>query len=590
MSPRDRRERSPEERELARLEREAKRARRAGRPPPEIPPHLLEAQELAAEPEHLDDSELLSEAELPHEAEQGHGDGGDPHAEAPSPVRREADPDLVEPEPEPPLEPDPPLEAEPPFESEPGLEPPIDLDPPLEPDPPPLEPEHSIDLGPPTEVGPPDLDPPDDLDPPTDPDPTPVPEIESVAEEEPGPDPPAMPEPYHPTAAETAAEVPPVPRRRLPHKGEPEGTGSHGAGARDLWRRRGGRVGRPRRRRFVGLLVIAALLAGVGWVLVSLFQPLKGEGQGRVLVKVPAGAGAGDVGDILERRGVVASGFFFQARATIGGHRTDLKPGTFRLKRDMSYTEALDALTGGPPPNIVEVTVPEGRSRTEVQRLVRSSSLRGSYILATRRSKELDPRRYGARRVKSLEGFLFPDSYELKRRRPVQTLVDAQLAAFKREFSKVDLRAAKRRKLTPYDVLIIASMIEREAAVKKERRVVSSVIYNRLRGGIPLGIDATIRFETNNWTRPLRESELQKDSPYNTRLRKGLPPGPIGSPGIASIRAAADPARTKFIYYVVKPGSCGEHAFSRTDAQFQRDAQRYNTKRRAKGGKSPTKC
>ena len=150
--------------------------------------------------------------------------------------------------------------------------------------------------------------------------------------------------------------------------------------------------------------------------------------------------------------------------------------------------------------------------------------------------------------------------------------------------------AAKRRKLTAYDVLTIASMVDREAQIPRERPLVASVIYNRLREGIPLGIDATIRFATNNWNRPLRQSQLAIDSPYNTRSRKGLPPGPRGSPGLAAIRAAARPARTGFLFYVVKPGTCGEHAFSKTDAEFQRDVGRYNTERARRGGKSPTNC
>jgi peptidoglycan lytic transglycosylase G len=132
--------------------------------------------------------------------------------------------------------------------------------------------------------------------------------------------------------------------------------------------------------------------------------------------------------------------------------------------------------------------------------------------------------------------------------------------------------------------------VEREASVPKERRLVASVIYNRLREGIPLGIDATIRFATGNWTRPLTKSQLEIGSPYNTRKRAGLPPGPIGNPGLASIQAAANPARTKYLYYVVKPCGRGEHAFSRTYAQFQRDQARYNRERARQGGRSPTSC
>jgi UPF0755 protein len=172
---------------------------------------------------------------------------------------------------------------------------------------------------------------------------------------------------------------------------------------------------------------------------------------------------------------------------------------------------------------------------------------------------------------------------------PVSALVDQQLRNFRRQFAKVNLAAAKQRGLSPYEVLIIASMIEREAAVAKDRRLISSVIYNRLRQSIPLGIDATIRYRLDNWSRPLRQSELDADNPYNTRKRRGLPPTPIGNPGIASIRAAANPARTRFLYFVVKPCGNGEHAFQKTDAEFQRAAARYERARQARGG-SPVNC
>jgi uncharacterized YceG family protein len=133
-------------------------------------------------------------------------------------------------------------------------------------------------------------------------------------------------------------------------------------------------------------------------------------------------------------------------------------------------------------------------------------------------------------------------------------------------------------------------MVEREASVAEDRPLIASVIYNRLRLGMPLGIDATIRFAVGNWTEPLKESELAITSPYNTRTETGLPPGPIGNPGLESIKAAANPANSDFLFFVVKPCGEGEHAFSETDAEFQRDVERYNSERERQGGKSPTDC
>jgi uncharacterized YceG family protein len=209
---------------------------------------------------------------------------------------------------------------------------------------------------------------------------------------------------------------------------------------------------------------------------------------------------------------------------------------------------------------------------------------------ATRRSPALDPRDYGARGARNLEGFLFPATYELKKGQPVKRLVREQLEAFKRNFDRVDLSYAKRKNLTAYDVLIIASLIEREAAVAKERPLIASVIYNRLKNDISLGIDATVRFVTGNWTEPLKESELANPSPYNTRIHPDLPPGPIGNPGLDSIRAAARPARTGYLFYVAAVCGNGAHRFAETDAEFQRYVDEYNNARDERGGQSPTDC
>jgi UPF0755 protein len=236
----------------------------------------------------------------------------------------------------------------------------------------------------------------------------------------------------------------------------------------------------------------------------------------------------------------------------------------------------------------VFVTIPEGRSRREVAPLVKR--LDGNYMRATRRHPLLDPRDYKAEGAASLEGFLYPATYELKKGQPVKRLVRKQLEAFKQNFDKVDLRYARSKKLTPYDVLIIASMVEREAMLDRERPVIASVIYNRLRRGEPLGIDATIRYALNQWKQPLKESELATPSPYNTRTNAGLPPGPIGNPGLASIRAAAKPAKTDYLFFVVKPNTCGEHAFAKTNAEFLADAARYDAERAKRGGKSPDDC
>jgi UPF0755 protein len=345
-----------------------------------------------------------------------------------------------------------------------------------------------------------------------------------------------------------------------------------------------------RRRRMLRLIPVGLIAIALVWFLVALFQPLGGGGHGSVAVTIPKGAGVGKIGDILARRGVVSSGFLFEIRTTLAGRRGDLKPGSYVLKRDMSYGSAIDALVKGPGSTLVSVTIPEGLSRREIAARLAPLDLRGSYLGATASSPLLDLRREGAKGPRDLEGFLFPSTYQIRRGSPVKTLVAKQLGAFKLEIGKVNMRAARHVNLTTFDVVTIASLIEREAKVPSERRLVASVIYNRLRAQMPLGVDATIRFVTGNWANPLTNAQLHLRSPYNTRLHRGLPPGPIDNPGLASLQAAAHPARTHFLYYVVKPGGCGRHAFSTTFAQFLRDSKRYNAARAASGGRSPEHC
>jgi UPF0755 protein len=346
--------------------------------------------------------------------------------------------------------------------------------------------------------------------------------------------------------------------------------------------------------RIAALLAIIVVLALLLWLINAFVQPFAGAGTGRVAVVIPEGASAGKIGDVLADAGVVDSGLFFSLRASLSGSRGDLQSGRHVLRHDMSYGAAIAALSAKPRTGttaVVKVAIPEGRTRRDIRTIARDAGLTGSYLDATATAPPgFSLRRYGAPRSSSLEGFLFPATYELQAGANVRTLVGKQLAAFTENVAKVSMSRAKRRNLTPYDVLIIASMVEREARVAKERPLIAAVIVNRLREDLPLGIDATIRYATQNWTKPLTESQLQRDSPFNTRLHRGLPPSPIGNPGLASIRAAANPSSRDYLYYVVKPGTCGEHAFSRSEAQFQRDVDRYNAARAAAGGKSPTKC
>jgi uncharacterized YceG family protein len=359
-------------------------------------------------------------------------------------------------------------------------------------------------------------------------------------------------------------------------------------------------AGPARRRRIspgrrIGALLALAVLAAVIVGVLMLFQPF-GSAQGSaVQVSIPAGSGAAEIGKQLAAAGVVDSAIFFRVRATLSGKRDSLRSGRHTLHRNMTYGSAIEALsvpdTARKRPT-VNVTIPEGRSRREIAPIAQKAGLRGSYLEASKRFRgALSPFRYGAPRgTRSLEGFLFPATYELNVGAPARDLVERQLAAFRDNFAGVNLDRSRRKNLTAYDVLIIASMVEREAQLAKERPLIAAVIYNRLSDGTPLGIDATTRYALDKPSGALRQSELELDSPYNTRKRAGLPPTPIGNPGLSSIRAAAAPANVKYRYFVVKPGTCGEHVFAATIEEHDRNVARYAGARAQAGDKSPTTC
>jgi UPF0755 protein len=200
---------------------------------------------------------------------------------------------------------------------------------------------------------------------------------------------------------------------------------------------------------------------------------------------------------------------------------------------------------------------------------------RQAYLRATKEALPPPRFRKDAKRG-SLEGFLFPALYEFTQETSARELVSDQLSAFRERFGSVNLRYARSKNLTPYDVLIIASMIEKETAVPSERRLVAAVIYNRLRNRMPLGIDATIRYGLDiPGTESLTKEALRSTSPYNTRLRPGLPPTPIANPGLASLRAAASPPRNvDYLYYVRKPKSLA-HYFTANESDFLRKVCEY---------------
>jgi UPF0755 protein len=233
-----------------------------------------------------------------------------------------------------------------------------------------------------------------------------------------------------------------------------------------------------------------------------------------------------------------------------------------------------------PPPKPLRIIFPEGFTRREMgervaavkriaaeKRKKKTRISEAAYLKLTRRSA-LPGRFAEDGKPRHLEGFLFPATYEFLPRTTTKQLVNKQLTAFRRNWAKLDLGYAKSKNLTPYDVLIIASMVEKETLAPEERPLVAAVIYNRLKARMPLGIDATIRYGLGvPGTESLRQSHLANPTPYNTRLHAGLPPTPIANPGLASMQAAAHPRKVDYLYFARKPDKV-HHFFTADEEEF----------------------
>ncbi len=247
------------------------------------------------------------------------------------------------------------------------------------------------------------------------------------------------------------------------------------------------------------------------------------------------------------------------------------------------------------PPPVVKVLIAEGKTRAQIAQIAAADGLKGSYRAASRRSSLLSPASYGAPHgTPDLEGFLFPATYDMDSGAPVAKLVQEQLVAFQENFGVSEIARAHALHVTPYELLIVASMVEREAQIPGDRPKIAAVIYNRLAAGVPLGIDASIYYAVElktgiaTYTHELTEAQLHIDSPYNTRTHVGLPPTPISNPGTASIEAAAHPAHVAYLYYVAGADGCGEQVFSDTLAAFEADAAAYKAAVARNGGHPPT--
>jgi len=312
----------------------------------------------------------------------------------------------------------------------------------------------------------------------------------------------------------------------------------------------------------VGLLVAMLGLAwwGIGQV-VSDPPPPPGA---PVEVVIPPGATGAEIAGILAEAGVVADPEAFVEGIAADGIAADLRPGTYVFRSNEEYNRLVDQLVAGPADSgDTRVVIPEGYAIWDIRDEVAGVDITAEQFDAAL-AEHAPPTGFLAdgEEAPSLEGFLFPATYDVGQPADAGQLIAEQLAAFEANVAKVDMSYAASRNLTPYDVLKIASLVERETADPAERRIVAGLIYNRLKAGMTLGIDSANQYANGSW-RELTAADLEQDSPYNLRLEHGLPPTPIANPGLAAIKAAANPAKVDYLYmYAIKDDPRRRHFFT----------------------------
>jgi UPF0755 protein len=293
-----------------------------------------------------------------------------------------------------------------------------------------------------------------------------------------------------------------------------------------------------------------------------------------VALQIPKGATASEVADILVGAEVIRSGLAFRVAASLRGLSADIQAGQYELTTNMTVTEVLDTLEAGPlQDDVVSVTFPEGLELPGVAEVAAEGlaiSVQDFLNQATGGRYSLPP--YLPEETETVEGFLFPKTYDFPPDATAGQVIARLLGQFETEVRSLPWGRARKLGLTPYEVVIVASMIEREARLPGDRAKVSAVIYNRLAEGMLLQIDATVQYAIPGENRTLTFDDYDYQSPYNTYLHEGLPPTPVANPGLASLRAALDPADEAYLYYFVVDEATGTHRFYETEEAFCQDA------------------
>lgn len=291
-----------------------------------------------------------------------------------------------------------------------------------------------------------------------------------------------------------------------------------------------------------------------------------------VSVEIEKGTTFYELSRILERKGVVKSSFLLRKYAEKEGLDKKLVPGLYKFKSNSNYDEVLKIIKKGPEISVVRITIPEGYSNkqiaVEISKKFGLSYEEVLYFLNNSKNRFVDEYPFLAEvPTDSLEGFLFPDTYFFKQNESIENIVRKMLENFKAKATEAGLLNQNLPLKSPYKTLIIASIVEKEAKIPEERPLIASVFYNRLKRGMKLQSCATVEYVLGFSKPKLTYDDLKIDSPYNTYLYGGLPPTPICNPGKESIKAAVKPAKTNYLYFVLKNNE-GNHYFAETYSEF----------------------
>ncbi len=333
----------------------------------------------------------------------------------------------------------------------------------------------------------------------------------------------------------------------------------------------------PIRYAVLGLAAFAlAALAATG-ILISLDAPT-GKTAGAV-VDIPKGMTAAEIAHLLHDRGLIRSVTLFRIVARSNGYATRFKAGRYRLPREMRTAEVAQFLAETPPgPVDIRVTIPEGLSIREIASILRKTAGIDSAAFSMFASSSAIAETLGVDNA-TLEGYLYPETYFIAQRSTAMDVIRRMVEQFREEFGDSLKVRARELGMTVNETVTMASLIETEAANDEERSLISSVFHRRLKLGYPLQANPTIQYILGEKRRVLDE-DLKIESPFNTYLNKGLPPGPIASPGVASIRAALWPADTKYLYFMADGE--GGHVFSKTLSEHNAAVARYMRQRNRK--------